>query len=278
MAQLSIPRPFLKWVGGKGQIIDKLIARAPAQFGAYHEPFLGGGALFFGLYRAELIRHAFLTDVNWELIDTFRAVRDETDAVLDRLAKFRHTERFFYNLRKRNPRRMVLANRAARMIFLNKTCYNGLYRVNSKGQFNAPFGRYKNPNFRDPENLYAVAKALANVSIQNEPFNVVLENVRPGDFVYFDPPYVPLSATANFTGYYKDGFGHDEQVRLRNVACELSKRGVHVMISNSDTEIVRDLYSTHFNIDELLARRAINSNPDKRGKLTELIITNYTLE
>ncbi len=275
MAQLSIPRPFLKWVGGKGQIVDQLIQRAPTQFGAYHEPFLGGGAFFFGLYRAGRIRQAYLTDVNSELIDTFRAVRDETDAVLARLETFRHTEKFFYALRKRNPKRMIPANRAARMIFLNKTCYNGLYRVNSKGQFNAPFGRYKNPNYRDPENLYAVAQALANVSIQNQQFNIVLENTRPGDFVYFDPPYVPLSATANFTGYSKDGFGHDEQQRLRNVACELTNRGVHVMISNSATPIVRGLYEPSFNIDELQARRAINSNPDKRGKLTEFIITNY---
>ena len=227
------------------------------------------------LYREERIRSAFLTDLNWELIDTFTAVRDETDAVLNRLSTFRHTEKFFYTLRKRNPKRMVLANRAARMIFLNKTCYNGLYRVNSKGQFNAPFGRYKNPRFRDPENMHAVADALKNVTLQNEPFNVVLENTRPGDFVYFDPPYVPLSATANFTGYHRDGFGHDEQVRLRNVACELTNRGVKVMISNSAAPVVRELYQSHFTIHEVSARRAINSDPAKRGKLTEFVITNY---
>lgn len=275
MSHHTIPRPFLKWVGGKGQLVGQLIERTPAQFGAYHEPFMGGGAFFFALYRAQRIRTAFLSDINTELVDAYTAVRDETEAVIERLAKFRHTEKFFYTQRKRNPWRMIRPNRAARMIFLNKTCYNGLYRVNSKGQFNAPFGRYKNPKFRDVENLHAVAKALTNVSLQNESFNIVLENTRPGDFVYFDPPYVPLSVTANFTSYHRDGFGYDEQVRLRNVACELDQRGVHVMLSNSATEVVRDLYGSHFNIEQVLARRAINSDPNKRGKLSEFLITNY---
>lgn len=275
MSHLITPRPFLKWVGGKGQLVSQLIERAPAQFSTYHEPFMGGGAFFFALYRAQRIEKAYLSDLNTELVDAYTAVRDQTDAVLARLASFRHTEKFFYALRKRNPQRMILVNRAARMIFLNKTCYNGLYRVNSKGRFNAPFGRYNKPKFRDPKNLYAVAEALADVSLQNQSFDTILENAQQGDFVYFDPPYVPLTTTANFTSYQRNGFGYDDQVRLRDVACELGQRGVKVMLSNSATDIVRDLYASHFQINEVLARRAINSDPNKRGKLREFIITNY---
>ena len=271
----EIPRPFLKWVGGKAQITDQLLARVPEQFGRYHEPFLGGGALFFALYRAGRITDgASLSDLNHELIDTYTAVRNETDAVLKRLDSYRHTEKFFYDLRKKNPWRMKPANRAARMIFLNKTCYNGLYRVNRKGQFNAPFGRYKNPNYRDPDNLYAVAKALANIDLTNAPFENILDNAKSGDLVYFDPPYVPLSATANFTGYSANGFAYADQVRLRDVCVELDKRGVYVLLSNSATDIVRDLYNPHFKLEEVQARRAINSNPNKRGKLAELVVTN----
>ena len=275
MARLVTPRPFLKWVGGKGQLADRLMDCLPPQFGAYHEPFLGGGAFFFSLYREGLISKGFLSDINWELIDAYTAVRDSTDAVLARLATFRHTETFFYELRAKNPRRMKLVNRAARMIYLNKTCYNGLYRVNSKGRFNTPFGRYKNPTYRDPENLHAVAQALANITIQRQPFDVVAENAQPGDLVYFDPPYVPLSATASFTAYYKDGFTSIDQIRLRDMACDLSRRGVYVMVSNSSAEFVYELYQDHFHLNKVLARRAINSNPDKRGKLPELLITNY---
>lgn len=279
MGQLVIPRPFLKWVGGKSQLADQLLERIPAQFGAYHEPFVGGGALFFALYRAGLIHKAYLSDANRELIDAYIAVRDHTDEILDRLAKYRHTEKFFYQLRERNPWRMRLPNRAARMIFLNKTCYNGLYRVNSKGKFNAPFGRYKNPNYRDPDNLYAVAEALQHVCINNAPFESILDRAIAGDLVYFDPPYVPLSATANFTGYHRDGFTHEDQMRLRDVAQKLLERSVYVLLSNSATEIVHELYAGEcFQIDTVFARRNINSNPEKRGKLSELIIIGQPLK
>ncbi|MGB1253296.1 MAG: DNA adenine methylase, partial [Candidatus Promineifilaceae bacterium] len=245
------------------------------KFGAYHEPFLGGGAFFFALYREGLISKGYLSDINAELIDAYTVVRDCTDELLARLATFRHTETFFYGLRAKNPRRMTLINRAARMIYLNKTCYNGLYRVNSKGQFNTPFGRYKNPTYRDPDNLYAVAQALSHIEIGRQPFDIVAENAKPGDFVYFDPPYVPLSATASFTAYYKDGFTHADQIRLRDMARDLSERGVYVMMSNSSAESVYDLYQEHFHLTEVLARRSINSNPEKRGKLPELLITSY---
>ena len=277
MGRLTTPRPFLKWVGGKGQLAEQLMACLPPEFGAYHEPFLGGGAFFFALYRKGLISKGYLSDINWELIDTYTAVRDNTDAVLARLSTFRHTKNFFYNLRARDPRRMKLVNRAARMIYLNKTCYNGLYRVNSKGLFNTPFGRYKNPTYRDPDNLHAVAQALSKVSLQRQPFDVVIENAQPGDFVYFDPPYVPLSATENFTAYYKDGFTHNDQLRLRDMACELSRKGVYVMMSNSSAESVHKMYQEHFHLTKILARRAINSNPEKRGKTPEFLITNYPI-
>jgi DNA adenine methylase len=168
--------------------------------------------------------------------------------------------------------------RAARMIYLNKTGYNGLYRVNSRGGFNVPFGRYKSPKYLDRENLHAVSNALQEVQISCSPFETVLERTEAGDWVYFDPPYAPLSPTANFTSYHANGFSAGDQEHLRDVCLELSKSYVHVMVSNSDTELIRSLYSTAFVISEVLANRAINSNGAKRGKITELVITNYPIE
>lgn len=237
--------------------------------------FWEAARFFFALYRAGKIQNARLSDLNAELIDTYTAVRDSAETILDRLATFPHTENFFYKMRAKNPKRMILPNRAARMIYLNKTCYNGLYRVNLKGQFNAPFGRYKNPTYRDPDNIHAVAKALRTVTLEYAGFESVLNHATAGDLVYFDPPYVPLSATANFTSYHADGFTHIDQVRLRDTAQELTKMGVRVILSNSAAPIVRELYeTTGFTIHEVSARRAINSDPTKRGKLSEFVITN----
>jgi len=174
---------------------------------------------------------------------------------------------------------MDLPERAARMIYLNKTGYNGLYRVNRQGEFNVPFGRYKSPKYCDVDNLYAVSKALQDVNITCAPFEKVLEHAKPGDFVYFDPPYVPVSKTANFTAYQVNGFSQDDQRKLRDICVELTARDVNVMLSNSDTDLVRTLYdSPNFTFSEVQANRAINSNAKKRGKVTELIVTNYPIE
>ena len=279
MSNLPVPRPFLKWAGGKTQLADALLEHMPVAFSVYHEPFVGSGALFFRLYREQKIRRAVLSDLNAELIDTYLAIRDFVMEVIKLLAEFPYDKEFYYALRAKDPWQMSLPERAARMIYLNKTGYNGLYRVNRQGEFNVPFGRYKSPKYLDKENLLAVSQALRDVEIFCAPFETVLERAKPGDWVYFDPPYVPVSQTANFTSYQANGFGLSEQERLRDVCIELSQNSVYITLSNSDTEIVRSLYSPpYFVVDEVLANRAINCNGAKRGKITELVITNYPVE
>ncbi len=276
MGALSVPRPFLKWAGGKTQLADALCERRPVRFNTYHEPFVGSGALFFHLFREGLIRRAILSDINAELIDTYLAIRDHVTEVLHILSEFPYSKEFYYAIRAKDPWTLSLPERAARMIYLNKTGYNGLYRVNRRGQFNVPFGRYKSPKYLDRENLVAVSQALQEVEIICTSFETVVERVQPGDWVYFDPPYVPVSQTSNFTSYHANGFRLRDQERLRDVCITLTQNDVHVMISNSDTAIVRSLYaSPYFVIDEVQANRAINCNGAGRGKITELVITNY---
>jgi len=279
MSNLLLPRPFLKWAGGKTQLTDALLERMPDYFNTYHEPFVGSGALFFRLYREGKIKHAILSDINAELIDTYLAIRDHVWEVIQLLSEFPYNESFYYQIREKDPWSMSLAERAARMIYLNKTGYNGLYRVNRQGKFNVPFGRYKAPKYLDKDNLLAASLALQHVEILCTPFETVLERAKPGDWVYFDPPYVPVSQTSNFTSYYSNGFGLLDQERLRDTCVVLSKRNVYVMLSNSNTEIVRTLYEfPYFTIDEVYANRAINCNAAKRGKITELVITNFPIK
>lgn len=269
-----LPRPFLKWAGGKSQLIDALAQRAPASFGGYFEPFVGSGALYFRLRRQGLLAGAHLSDTNAELIDTYLAIRDRVDDVIALLAGYPHCAEFYYSLRSQDPRMLGPTARAARMIYLNKTGYNGLYRVNRRGQFNVPFGRYVAPRYCDRENLRAGSAALQGTDIRCAPFEAVLDVASPGDLVYFDPPYVPLSATAHFTTYQAHGFSSADQSRLRDVCAELARRGVYVMVSNSDTELARSLYGAPpFLLHRVQANRAINSNAARRGKITELIIS-----
>ncbi len=276
MAKLSIPRPFLKWAGGKTQLASALLERMPTSFNVYHEPFVGSGAVFFSLYCERKIRHAILSDLNAELIDTYLAIRDYVYEVIEILSEFPYNEEFYYDIRAKDPWKLSLPERAARMIYLNKTGYNGLYRVNRQGMFNVPFGRYKSPKYLDIENLLAVSHALHTIEIYCTPFETVINRANAGDWVYFDPPYVPVSQTANFTSYHANGFSLEDQRQLRDVCVELTKNNVYITLSNSDTEFIRSLYkSTYFVIDKVLAKRAINCDGAKRGKITELIITNY---
>lgn len=273
------PRPFLKWAGGKTQLADALLQRRPARFQTYHEPFVGSGAIFFRLYREGLIQRAILSDANAELIDAYRAIRNHVSEVMEILSELPHSKEFYYEIRSQDPWALSLPERAARMIYLNKTGYNGLYRVNRQGRFNVPFGRYKSPTYLDRENLLAASQALQHVEILCAPFDTVVERAEPGDWVYFDPPYVPVSQTANFTSYYANGFTLQDQERLRDVCIALSQKEVYVMVSNSDATLVRSLYaSPHFTVDEVQANRAINSNGAKRGKITELVIMNYRVD
>lgn len=268
------PRPFLKWVGGKSQLLEQMAPLLPPRFGRYFEPFVGGAALFFDLRARRPRMPSFLSDVNAELVDCYRAVRDHVEDVIRALGAHTYDSDHYYAVRAWDPAELALPERAARTIFLNKTGYNGLYRVNRSGQFNVPFGRYTNPLFCDPGTLRACSRALRGASIETGDFSRVLERAKKGDFVYFDPPYVPLSATSDFTAYVPGGFREREQRALAAVFAALAARGVHVMLSNSDAPLVHELYAG-FRIDRVLASRHVNSNGARRGKLAEVVVRSY---
>jgi DNA adenine methylase len=265
--------PIVKWVGGKTRLLGELAARAPTSFRRYFEPFAGGAALFFHLAP----RAALLADTNAELIACYRAVRDEVEAVVAALVRHRahHSEGYYYAVRDgwNGAAPATPAERAATFLYLNKTCYNGLWRVNSRGQFNVPAGRYVKPAILDAERLRAASAALAAAQVEVAPFEAVLDEARRGDLVYFDPPYHPLSATADFTSYTAEGFGGDDQERLASVFARLDERGCAVMLSNSDTPFTRRLYA-RWRVERVLAPRAINSRGDRRGGVAELIVRN----
>jgi len=273
------PRPFLKWPGGKRQLLPELLqaVASAGKFKRYFEPFLGGGALFFELARAgRLQRGAFLSDINPGLMDAYRGVRDDVETVVRLLHehKHAHSEAHFYRVRAQVP--ATLAERAARIIYLNRTCFNGLYRENSKGQFNTPFGRYRTPLICDEENLRAVAAALRSVDIGASGFVEAVAPARAGDLVYFDPPYAPLSKTSDFTAYSKGGFGAADHELLAAVFADLAQRGVKLMLSNSLTPGTNTLYEG-FNLYRVQARRSINSKSDRRGEIAEVLVTNFPL-
>ncbi|MBO9323800.1 MAG: DNA adenine methylase [Roseiflexus sp.] len=279
-----LARPFIKWAGGKGQLIPELARRLPPRFRRYHEPFVGGGALFFHLFNHGLLRDgAVLSDYNPELMVCYEVIRDDVESLITAL-RWHHRHRLdpHYFLEVRNWDRQPdfaqrsKIERAARTIFLNRTCYNGLYRLNRKGQFNAPFGYYKNPLICDPENLRLVSAALRNVELCVGDFSDVLHRAEPGDLVYFDPPYVPMSATASFTHYTGQTFGPDDQRRLADVFAELGERGVYVMLSNSSTPLTRELYAARaVSSSVVYASRKINCDGSKRGHVEELIVCSY---
>jgi len=267
------PRPFLKWAGGKGRLIPQYQPHLPRpdQYTTYYEPFLGGGALFFHLQPAR----ACLMDINPELVNVYQCVRDQVERVIALLRKHEtlHSKEYYYAMRSQSP--STCAERAARLIYLNRTCFNGLYRENSRGLFNVPMGRYKNPRICHSELLRVVSASLQNTSIAEHPFEAILNlATQPEDFVYFDPPYYPISATSKFTGYNRFSFSEEDHIRLRDVFVQLARRNVQVMLSNSDCPFVRDLYAG-FNIHTISAIRAINSNTQRRGKITEVLVTSY---
>lgn len=270
----AAPRPFLKWVGGKSQLIAQFRPLLPRKFERYFEPFVGGAALFFELRELRPEKQAHLRDVNAELIDCYRAVRDHVGDVIAALGKHRYDRDHYYRVRDDKPGTLTLVERAARTIYLNKTGFNGLYRVNSAGRFNVPFGRYTNPTFCDPDNLRACSRALRGVDIEVADFQAVVAEAEPGDFVYFDPPYVPVSETSDFTSYAAGGFGPEEQKRLAEAFGRLARKGVYVMLSNSDTPMVRELYAGH-RIDVVYAARSVNSNATRRGKIGEVVVRSW---
>lgn len=272
----SSPVPFVKWAGGKGRLLSQLRPLLPR--GVEHmrhvEPFVGGGALFFSRQPGR----ALLTDINPSLVSTYQAVRDDVDTVIRALQGLArgHSKDAYYEVRERynQGRRLSKARRAAMFIYLNKTCFNGLHRVNRKGEFNVPVGSYKNPRIVDESGLRTASELLRTASIERAGFEHLLESAKPGDFVYFDPPYEPVSETASFTAYSSGGFGRQDQTRLRDVYRALDRRGCKLMLSNSDVPFIRELYAD-FQVDTVAAPRAINCNAKKRGKVSEVVVRNY---
>ena len=266
--------PIVKWVGGKRQLMFELLKNMPKSYNRYFEPFIGGGALFFELQP----ENAYISDMNEELINLYSVVRDNVYELISDLNKHEVSKEYFLDIRNidRTNEYKKLSNvqRASRFIYLNRTCFNGLYRVNSQGQFNVPFGNYKNPRIVDKSNLLNCSELLKKTEIKCADFSEILTKVKKGDFVYFDPPYVPLNETSSFTSYTKDGFDMDMQFKLREVCDELDSMGVMFMLSNSDTKFVNELYS-NYEIKKVFASRAVNANAEGRGKITEVLVRNY---
>ena len=280
-------RPFLKWAGGKTQLLPRLLERMPSRIDTYYEPFVGGGALFFALasdpQRAP--RRAVLGDLSAELITAYATVRDELPDLMRALAALEaryldvaHEERqaVYYEVRAREPSHPVEAT--ARMIFLNKTGFNGLYRVNRQGRFNVPHGRHKRPRILDCDGLKAASRVLRVVELLTADFTDVCTSAKAGDLVYFDPPFHPLSATSNFTAYTSTEFGKRDQLRLKFLIDDLTARGINAMLSDSPHPWIVGLYEgSRYDVAQYPARRAINSRADRRGAIDELLVTNYAL-
>jgi DNA adenine methylase len=275
------PKPFVKWVGGKRQLLKQfkdLNLYPPHDFNPAKntdfEPFVGGGAVFLDL----LPRKAVLSDLNFELITTYKVVKNNVDKLIKLLKSYEYDKDFFLKIRSKQTKNLSDVQIAAKFIYLNRTCFNGLYRVNSRGEFNVPFGSYKNPLICDENNLKKISKALKNVKIYNEDYKNVLKRAKRGDFIYFDPPYYPVNRTSNFTSYTVEGFFEKEQTELRDIFLDLHKRGCFVMLSNSDTPFINKLYSKpdkKIKIHKIDANRNINSKASRRGKIKEVLIINY---
>lgn len=271
-------KPITKWVGGKRQLLNELNVFKPDSFNTYFEPFVGGGAFLFNLAPEK----AVINDFNEDLVNLYRIVKSDPENLLKILEKHaeNNSKEYYLQLRELDRSDAIdkLSNveKAARILYMLKVDFNGLYRVNKKNQFNVPYGRYKNPNIANRENILSVSNYFnrSNIEILNGDFEKAVENAKKDDFVYFDPPYVPLNPTSDFTSYTSEGFNISDQERLRDLFFSLSANGVNVMLSNSDVDLVRNMYK-NANIHSVQANRFINSKSDKRGKIGEVIITNY---
>lgn len=265
--------PVVKWVGGKTRLLPELLARVPTSWNRYYEPFVGGAAMFFRLAP----KRAVLADSNHDLIGLYTAIAKDVTSVIRRLEMHRevHSESHYYEMRTRwNDREVSWSSpeRAAAFIYLNKTCFNGLWRVNRSGAFNVPIGRYTDPPICVPDTLRAAQSVLARAEIRRADYRSAVADARSGDFLYFDPPYDPMNPTSNFTSYTMNAFGHDQQRELADTARALVAKGCQVMLSNSDTPFIRSLYKG-MRIDRVKCARAINSNASKRGDVDEVIVT-----
>lgn len=268
--------PFIKWAGGKSQLLEQFRELFPADdsYNNYIEPFIGGGAVYFFLQPKD----AIISDLNGKLVNTYKVIKTKTNELIKILESFqkKHSKDFYLKLREEfNTKKISNVRKAAILIYLNKTCFNGLYRVNKKGGFNVPFGQHKKFSFKK-EQLLKASQQLKNTKIKNESFEKVLDNAKKGDFIYFDPPYYPINGTSKFTTYTKEAFLEEEQNKLAEVFKKLDKKGCKVMLSNSDTKFIKDLYKNYKKYTATVgARRFINCVAEKRGEITELVIRNY---
>ena len=269
---------FVKWAGGKTQLLSQFEPLIPDDFNSYVEPFIGSGAMFFFMKKNFELDNIIISDNNEELINVYKTVQNNLDElfVLLQEHKINHSKEYYYEIRSTLVEELSPLERAARFLYLNKTCFNGLYRVNSKGLFNVPIGSYKNPNIVNEKNLREANELLDGVTIKLQDFENSLEYVKSGDFVYFDPPYYPLSKTANFTSYTKNVFLDEEQNKLADVYHEMDQLDCKLMLSNSDTPFIHNLYSGNgYRVEKVQARRMINSNASKRGAIDEVLVMNY---
>jgi len=278
MAKNKLIVPFVKWVGGKRQLIEQIKPVLPKNIAKlkYFEPFIGGGAMFFHLQN----KNSIINDFNADLVNAYNVVKNNLDDLIESLKKHQNTPEYFYKIRELDRsedfKNLSDIEKASRLIYLNKTCYNGLYRVNNSGEFNSPFGNYKNPNIVNEPTLKAVSKFLSehNITIHNDDYSVATQTADEKSFIYFDPPYHPLSESSNFTGYVQGGWGIEDQIRLKKLCDELTKRNVKFLLSNSSSAFIKDLYKD-YDITIIQANRAINSVGDKRGAVDEVLIRNY---
>ena len=275
--ELTQARPFCKSAGGKTKLLDELIARVPSNMRRYHEPFLGGGALFWTLAQTgRLPKPPVLGDSNALLVRTYQAIQNDVDGVIERVRRMPNSEDDYYRVREEDPHTMSDSDSAAWFIYINKLSFNGLFRVNKQGRFNVPYAKCPQRKVLDEVNLRACARVLneTRAEIRCAPFESVLQDATLGDFVYMDCPYMPVSKTSSFTSYTTEGFKLADQERLRDCAYALKRRGVHVLLSNSTAPQVRELYEGRgFNIEVVLAPRSINSKGDRRGDVEELLIS-----
>lgn len=277
MPRNKLVAPIVKWVGGKRQLVEEISSLFPRKFNCYCEPFLGGGAVLFSIQPNK----AIINDLNGDLISVYECVRDDVESLIKNLKKHKNTAEYFYTIRdmdrdKERYQSMSKIDKASRLIYLNKTCFNGLFRVNSSGEFNSPFGHYKNPNIINEPVLRAVSKYFTanDITFYKEDFAQVLNRIRKGTFVYLDPPYDPISDTANFTGYSKCGFDRNEHIRLKQCCDELTKRKIKFLLSNSGTDFIKDLYK-EYDMITVKAKRVISADANRRGVIEELLIKNY---
>ena len=263
--------PIVKWAGGKRQLLSEIRRRLPKKIETYYEPFVGGGAVFFALANRKAFKKAVLNDMNSELVDTYRVLSDgRTEEVIELLKTYPYDPDFYNEIRARSIG-LSQVERVARFLYLNKTGFNGLYRVNSKGGFNVPFGKYTNPNIVNAGGLLEAAKVLQGVTLECQDFSLSVANAQKGDVVYFDPPYLPKSDTANFTAYTEGGFGLPEHEKLAALFRELAARGVSVLLSNADVPVTRQLYRG-FRVSRVQSKRNINSSGEKRGLVGEILV------